>query len=616
MSPVNPQNPFNPTSVMERLGIGKEQFRAIGLLPLAYVAWADGSLQLFERSSIQDFAKEKGWLDSGEDELLAEWLTTPPPLEDALDAARAVAALARDHRALGSSIPLETPADILLACHAVTRASGGLFGLRSAISEEESFALQQVTDALEIDPGADWRAIVKSLSETLAESRGSESRLSMSDVPEMMRDPLGALLHKWQRFGDLSRLRFGPQVVAHLAVHPDDAQHVLVDNNRNYVRDPLFEDFGRILGAGVLTSDGEVWLRQRRMMQPVFHHKKIAGMAGAMVQECRKLIASLLAAAESGRAIDVADEIARMGLRVATKSLFSAETPADEARLTPAIKTMFAYIGARNRSIVKIPEAIPTAENRRFREAMELLDATVYGALERRRRTKESFDDVLALLLEARDEETGEGMTDQQIRNEVLALLLGSADTSSVSLTWTWAQISKLPDVMRELQAEVDEVLGGREPSIDDLPKLRFTWAVLQESMRLMPPGWLLTRKAVGEDSLSGRRIPAGSLVYISPYLTHRHPSFWENPEAFDPSRFSAEQDSRRHPCAYMPFGAGPRKCLGTPFALMEMKMTLAMMAQAVELHFAPGFELQRDTPFWLVPKNGCWMTVHPRKKN
>jgi cytochrome P450 len=223
---------------------------------------------------------------------------------------------------------------------------------------------------------------------------------------------------------------------------------------------------------------------------------------------------------------------------------------------------------------------------------------------------------LLSLLLEARDEETGQGMTDQELRNEALALLLGGSETGSNALIWTWAMISKLPHVVRQLQAEVDQVLGDREPTLEDLPKLTFTWAVLQEAMRLAPPLWLMTRKAVGEDSLSGRRVPAGSLVYISPYLTHRHPAFWDNPEAFDPWRFSPEQDSRRHPCAYIPFGAGPRKCLGTAFGTLEMKIVLAMMVQSVELHFVPGFEVQRDTPLFLRPKSGLWMTVHARKKN
>jgi cytochrome P450 len=608
-------NPVNPMSVLDRLGIMKEQFRAIGLLPLAYVAWADGSLQMFERSSILDFAREKGWLDSGEEELLTAWLTTAPQLEDALDAARALAALARDQRALGSSVPLQTPADVLLACHAVSSASGGLFGLRSPISEEESIALQQVCDALEIDPGIGWHALVKSLSETVAErpAPGGGARFSMGDVTEMQRDGISLFLRKWQQFGDLSKLRFGP-IVAYLAVHPDHAQHVLVDNSRNYVRDPLFEEFARVLGEGVLTMDGEAWLRRRRMLQPAFHQKKIAGMAGVMVEESGRLVQSLLAAAESGRAIDLADEISRMGLHIAGRTLFSTETAEEADALMPAMRAMFDHVAIRNASIVKIPEAIPTAENRRFREAMVLLDGTVYRTLERRRRTQEQFDDLLSLLLEARDEE-GRGLTDQQLRNEVLSLLLGSSDTSQVALTWTWALISKVPHVMRALRAEVDEVLGGREPSLEDLPKLVYTWAVLQESMRLMPPAWCATRKAVGEDSLSGRRIQAGSLVCISPYLIHRHPEFWENPEAFDPSRFSAEQVARRHPCAYIPFGAGPRKCLGTAFAAMEMRIVLAMMVQSLDLHLVAGFEPRRDASLFLRPKEGCWMTVHARKK-
>ncbi len=605
----------NPTTIMERLHIPKNQFRAIGLLPLAYVAWADGSLHAFERSRVLDFAKEKGWLDSGEEELLTQWLTTIPEAEDALDAARALAALARDPRALGASVPVQTPADILIACHQVAEAAGGLFGLRTPITQRESDALQHVADALEIDPGADWRSLVASLSDAVTSARGAEVRFSLADVPEMLRDPIDLVLRKWQQFGDVSRLRLGP-VVAHLVAHPDHAEHVLVDNNRNYVRDPtFFDELERVLGEGVATSDGEVWRRQRRIMQPAMHQKKIGAMAAAMVQESQVAVEALLAAAASDKAVDIADTMGRLLLRIASKTLFSTETAEEEAALAPAIQAMFAHVSVRSRSIVKIPEAIPTAENRRFREAMDLLDATVYKTLERRRNTQEQFDDLLSIMLEARDEETGQGMTDQQLRNETLSLLLAGTDTSAVALTWTWAQMSKLPHLMRELRAEVDEVLDGRAPSLEDLPKLVTTGAILQESMRLLPPAALLSRKAIAEDSLSGRRIPAGSLVYISPYLIHRHPDFWENPEAFDPSRFSPENSARRHSCAYLPFGAGPRKCLGVAFAMMEMKIALAMMAQAVDLHLVPGFEPGRELAMVLRPKNGCWMTVHARKK-
>jgi cytochrome P450 len=604
----------NPMSIMERLSIGKEHFRAIGLLPLAYVAWADGSVQMTERSAILHFAKTKGWLDSGEEALLTEWLTTRPGAEDALDAARAVAALARDSRALASSVPLRTPSDILLACHEVCGASGGLFGLRNAISAEEAVALQKVADALEIDPGADWRALVETL-ENEESAAESEPRFAMGDLKEMLNDPFALFLRKWQRFGDVARMRMGP-IVAHLVVHPDHAQHVLVDNNRNYMRDPTFEELGRAIGNGIMTSDGELWRRQRRIMQPAFHQKKIAAMHSTMVQECRGVVDMLLAAAESGRAVDINRELNAMALRIASKALFSTESAEEAASLMPAMAAVYTHVTTRTQSIVKIPEAVPTAANRRFREAMEVLNGKVYRTIERRRNTDERFDDLMSMLLEARDEETGKGMTDQELRNEVLILLLAGTDTNSTGLTWTWWYLSKLPHVLRELQAEVDQVLGGREPSVEDLPKLVSSWAILQESMRLMPPAWVMMRKAVAEDSLAGRRIPKGSLVYISTFLIHRHPAFWENPEAFDPSRFSPENEKRQHPCAFLPFGAGPRKCIGVAFAQMTMKIALSMIAQKVELHLVPGFEPERDPSFLLRPKAGLWMTVHPRKKS
>jgi cytochrome P450 len=244
---------------------------------------------------------------------------------------------------------------------------------------------------------------------------------------------------------------------------------------------------------------------------------------------------------------------------------------------------------------------------------MATLDSVVYKTLKLRRQGADKSEDLLALMMEARYEDTGLGMSDEQLRNEVLTLFLAGSETSATALTWTWVQLSKNPAVMRELRAEVDRVLGGREPTLDDLPNLVYTTAVLEESMRLRPPVWIISRMAVAEDSLSGRRITKDSIVFMSPYIIHRHPEFWENPEGFDPTRFLPGKDAERHPFAYVPFGAGPRKCIGLSFAMMEMKILLAMMVQAFNFYLVAGFEPQLDASLTLRPRDGSWMTVHRR---
>jgi cytochrome P450 len=602
------------TEVMDRLGMPKESFLALGLLPLVHVAWADGAVQMAERSVLLDFAKEKGWLSAGGEELLTQWLTSPPSRADVLDASKAIARLAREPRGLGASVPLRTPADILLIGHEIAGVSGGLFGFKPAISAEESAALQDIADAMQIEPGARWETIVKSLSESPVESQapGSEAHFILGSVPEMLSNPIDLFVRTWQRFGDISRLKLGP-MVAFLAVHPDHVKHVLVDNSRNYVRDPLFLELKRVVGEGLLMNDGEPWRRQRKLMQPAFHQKKIAGMASRMAAAGRELIEELSASAEAGRPIDMAQVMGSQTLRIAGRLLFNTETASDTAAFIDAIPVIMAYVAVRGRSIIKVPQALPTATNRRFREAMDTLDRVVYKTLELRRKGAGESEDLLSLMMEARYEDTGLGMTDEQLRNEVLTLFLAGSETSATALTWTWVQLSKNPAVMRELRAEVDRVLGGREPTLDDLPNLVYTTAVLEESMRLRPPAWLISRTAVAEDSLSGRRITKNSIVFISPYLVHRHPAFWENPEGFDPTRFLPGKDAERHPFAYVPFGAGPRKCIGLSFAMMEMKILLAMMVQAFNFHLVPGSEPQLEASLTLRPRDGSWMTVHRR---
>lgn len=602
------------THVMDRLGMAKESFLALGLLPLVHVAWADGSIQMAERSVLLDFAKGKGWLSAGGEELLSQWLTNRPSRTDVIDASRAIALLAREQRALGASVPLRTPADILLVAHEIASVSGGLFGFKSAISAEESAALQDIADAMRIQPGARWEDIIATLTDSPEESQapGSEAHFLLGSVPEMLNNPLELFVRNWQRFGDISKLKLGP-MMAYLAVHPDHMRQVLVDNARNYVRDPPFMELKHVVGEGLFLNDGEAWRRQRRIMQPAFHQKKIAGMAAGMVAAGRELIAELSTIAEEGRAIDMAQLMGRHALRIAGRMLFNTETAADSAAFIEAIPIILAYVAVRARSIIKMPQAIPTATNRRFREAMSNLNRIVYKTIELRRQGAGNSDDLLALLMEARYEDTGLGMSDEQLRNEVLTLFLGGTETSSTALTWTWVLLSKNPAVMRELRAEVDRVLGGREPTLDDLPKLIYTTAVLEESMRLRPPIWIISRQAVAEDSLSGRRITPDSIVFMSPYLIHRHPDFWENPEGFDPTRFLPGREAERHPYAYAPFGAGPRKCIGMAFAMMEMKILLAMMVQAFNCYLVAGFEPQLDASITLRPRDGSWMTVHRR---
>jgi cytochrome P450 len=421
-----------------------------------------------------------------------------------------------------------------------------------------------------------------------------------------------ALLDAWQRFGDVVRIRAG-HITMYLIVHPDDVRRVLVDNRRNYGCGALMVEIERIIGTGLITSDGAQWQRQRSIIQPAFHQQPIAAMASMMTSAAAEVLADWKSAAVGRRTVDITAEMSRITLRVAGRTFFDSRNNASEEMMGAALPVLFAHAVGRMTSLLKLPESVPTPENRRFKKAIESIDRIVYQTIDERRRSTAPHHDLLALLMAARDEATGEGMSDQQLRTELMTLLVARYDTTAGTLAWLWCQLSRSPEMLSRLQAEVDEVLGGRTPTAADVPRLSYLRMVIQEVMRLRPTGWLFARSVVAEDRLSGYRIPVGSDVMISPYLIHRHPEFWKNPEGFDPSRFLPEQSVGRHPFAYMPFGGGPRRCIGAPFAMMEVQLVAAMVLQAYELHLAPGCEPEMECDFTMRPRSGCGMTVRAR---
>jgi cytochrome P450 len=256
---------------------------------------------------------------------------------------------------------------------------------------------------------------------------------------------------------------------------------------------------------------------------------------------------------------------------------------------------------------------VPTPRNRRFLAARATLDAIVYRIIAERRQRPDEHDDLLAMLMQARDEETGEGMSDRQLRDEVVTLFLAGHETTANALTWASFLLSTHVAVERRLRAEVDEALQGRVPTASDLPRLPYTRMVIDETLRLYPPAWITNRRAIEADAVCGYRIPADATVSISPYVTHRDPTLWENPEGFDPERFPPERSARRPHYAYFPFGGGPRQCIGKGFALMEATLVLALLTQRYELHLVSGRWVETEALATLRPRYGMWMAAHPR---
>ena len=315
--------------------------------------------------------------------------------------------------------------------------------------------------------------------------------------------------------------------------------------------------------------------------------------------------------ADRGERIDVVDEMMRMTQDIIVRTMFSTDLGSDADVVNEAWPIVNRHIGESFWSL-GLERRLPTARNRRARRALADLNAVVYRIISARRASDPSSNgDLLSMLLSARDEETSATMNDKQVRDEVMTMLLAGHETTSLALSWAWYLLSTHPEVRTRLAREVRDVLGDRPPSFDDLERLTFTRMVFDETVRLYPPAWGFSRQALGEDRLSGYRIDKGHLVFMIPFVLHRRPSLWPNPEGFDPERFSPERSARRHRFAYIPFGAGPRQCIGNQFAVMEATIIMAMISQRYSLDLVAGHPVEPQALITLRPRYGMRMMVH-----
>jgi cytochrome P450 len=425
------------------------------------------------------------------------------------------------------------------------------------------------------------------------------------------RDPLCFALDMWHCYGDLVRVRF-LFWQGYLIFHPDQIKHVLQDNHRNYTKDFFtLSAFKAFVGNGLVTNNGDSWLQQRRLMQPAFHRKQLAAFGTLITGTTVEMLERWQGFTEQGQPLDIAAEMMRLTLRVVGQSLFTLDLRHDTETVGRAVTTL-SKLMLEYMSVPFPPLWIPTPRNRRITSAIRTLDTVVQDIITARRRQHTESGDLLSLLLAARDEETGEGMSDKQVRDEVMTLLFAGHETTSNLLAWTWYVLSQHPDVERRLHEELEAVLAGQRPSVEHLPNLPYSRMVLEETLRLYPPAWSLARKARTGDCLGGYAIPAKSVILMIPYVTHRHPAFWEEPERFDPERFTPERAAVRPRYAYFPFGGGPRLCIGNTFALMEAHLILATVAQRYRLCLVPGYAVEPEALLTLRPRDGLPMTLKP----
>lgn len=427
----------------------------------------------------------------------------------------------------------------------------------------------------------------------------------LSAFRRFRREPIG-LLEEAATHGDVSYLRL-PRFPVYLLNHPDLVRDVLVGSHRSFRKGPTMQAAKRMIGDGLLTTEGDVHRRQRRLIQPAFHHERIAGDAGDMVA----LAAGAADGWGDGERIDAHREMARLTLAVVARTLFGTDLPAGESRgITQALAGTLAQFDRVFSPLLPITQRLPLPATRRFRAAHDTFDRLVYGLIERRRAEGASGPDLLSMLLRA--QEAGAGMTDTQVRDEAITLFLAGHETTSNALTWTWYLLSRHPDIREEWHAEVETVVGDRPATPADLPHLPFTDAVLHEAIRLYPPAWAIGRTVLEPHTAGGYPVPAGATVVVSPWLLHRDARWFQEPAAFRPHRWPAGPDPRH---AYVPFGAGPRVCIGEPFAWMEAALLLVTIGQRWSLDLAPSHRVQLQPVVTLRPRNGMPMIVRARDR-
>lgn len=411
-------------------------------------------------------------------------------------------------------------------------------------------------------------------------------------------------------YGDVAMSRVGPRRIC-VVNDPDLVREVLVAQQHRVTKTRVLRRASLLLGDGLLTSEGEHWRRERRLIQPAFHRDRIAGYADTMAAYAMRAAAAW----QDGARVDVHREMMQLTLAIAGMTLFGARVEDEAAEIGAALDIAMAMFQRLTLPFSELLDRLPLPANRRFAAARARLDATVYRMIQERRAAGGDTGDVISMLLLAQDESgDGTGMTDTQVRDEVLTLFLAGHETTANALAWTWYLLARHPDVESALHAEVDRVLGDRQPTADDLARLSYTRAVIAESMRLYPPAWVLGREAREPFELAGYTIPVGTMVFMSQWLIQRDARWFPDPLAFRPERWTPEMERALPRFAYFPFGAGPRKCIGESFAWMEAVLVLAVLARRWRVRLAhPEREITPRALITLRPSGGVPAIIEAR---
>lgn len=418
----------------------------------------------------------------------------------------------------------------------------------------------------------------------------------------------------WREHGDVFQVRIGTRTLV-FAMHPDAVEHVNISQKHKYDKRASYDGLRKfLLREGLIVSTGDLWRRQRKLMAPFYTPKGVQAYAELMVRDAARLLERWGTLSNTGAEVEIAEEMTMVTASIILDAMFSTEKMESILEVQEAAQTIISFSSERLTGI-PLPVWLPTEKNRKYIEARKFVQKIISELITKRRATDESQwpDDLLSRLMKARDEETGQAMSEQLLHDESMTIYFAGHETTARTMTFAWYALAMNPKVTERLHEELDRVLGGRLPTVEDMRKLPYTLQVVKEVLRVYPPAPFYARDAVADDELGGYHVPAGASIMLSPYYTHRHPKFWETPEVFDPERFTREREAARHAHAYHPFATGQRICLGNNFSLLETHLLLAILASRFKPRLRPGYSPRWEMRGTLGLANGLPMTIAAR---
>lgn len=433
----------------------------------------------------------------------------------------------------------------------------------------------------------------------------------------MRKGPLDFFMNAWKQYGDLAHIKIRSENMF-LVVHPDHVRHVTVTNSQNYDKLDSYDAVRELLlGDGLVSSRGEFWRRQRKLMAPFFTPRAIEQYLPVMIDDGQSLLTRWAQLAKLGEPIEMGDEMMLVTAAIILHTMFSTESDAEMLKLKGAVETMIQFVAGGQLNPIQLPMWLPTPGNRKYYRSRELVHTYINALLEQRRLLPEAQwpDDLLSKLMRARDDQSGEAMSDALLRDESITIFFAGHETTARTMSFLFYALATHPEVEERLYAEISGVLGNRPPTIADMKQMPYALQVIKETLRLYPAAPFYARDVVAADSIDGIAIPAGSRMMPFPYATHRHPDFWQNPERFDPDRWLPEVEANRHSYAFHPFAAGQRICLGNNFSLFESQTLLATLVPHYRARLVAGHVPQIEMAGTITSKNGMPMIIEPRTR-